>query len=510
MALLPVAFWPLLQTGLANVSIEGCFYRKVVPDSTPPAAHVDPGYIEAFLLNEGDKAATISRVQFDGILTASAEDDVPSPGQFYGCMVTPQQLSPGCVSRVVIKLKEPLSENSVLKVTTANDHEVEAQIPPSSPRVITYLAFSDDLDVAYIYLSNRTEGDLALKELAIRQDEKPADTIPLDVALGPGTTRCVTVPLQPSMKMGDHLTVAARGQASVIDEARCRASAEFPMEAESFEGQLLMQCPTHAHGSLEQAMRRLMAFSASADSSDDTSPSHTTLHICRNNPVLGIQLFSSVSERVRFNAFIPVAHGLLGPEMPDSTPACWGALLKAASEPRPFDVVVVASDKPGTQTHQRVELYQGVLDCLAAGAKGFYFRGSTGSAISDLRDSVTAIKPLLRISEPTALHVRSSDESVRCQAHLAGEEGLIIFVLRPRLQDLHALENRVQLIIPGLNMGSAETAVRVDGGSFSSCVINHEDSRIIIDAGKVDIGTIVLVGPEALIEEVQRPASGGR
>jgi len=221
------------------------------------------------------------------------------------------------------------------------------------------------------------------------------------------------------------------------------------------------------------------------------------IHICKNQASKGIPLFSGVSDRVRFNTFLPFASGAWGRTVSDSSvPLSWGDIVKCACEPRPFDAVVAIENSDESPQRQRLVLARGLLDSLAAGAKGLYLRGGSRSVAGGLLDSVEGVKGLLRISEPIDLRIASSDEDVSCRAHLVGDEGLLLFVVRRELRDPTAVLRDVVLTLEDEAEVDVKRAARVDDGRFRPCKLQEKDGRIEINIGRLDIGTIVVLGGE--------------
>jgi len=492
----------LTQGTLAEVSVEGCYTRRMVlPGSSEEAVRWDAGYVEAFLVNKSESTEEISELLVNGVLVRgrgrTAGGVTTASKMVYGCLVDPPRLPPGYFSRVVVKLKQPLEGEARLKVVTEGGQATEAEIAPWRPRAITYVAFSDDLSKTYVYLANRTDEILLATDLRVQEGGKAPCSMSLDVRLDPGNKRCVVVPFHEPLEVGTRLSVTVYGAGKRLDDAICQVFAGFPIEQESFQGHVLMQCPTHLHGTWDEAMAKLAGLVEAAGVPRDVRPSSTTIHICKNQANEGIPLFSGVSDRVRFNTFLRFVSGAWGRTVSDSlAPLSWGDIVKCACEPRPFDAVVAIENLDDSSHRQRVVLARGLLDSLAAGAKGLYLRGGSRSVAGGLLDSVEAVKGMLRISEPIDLKITSSDGDVSCRAHLVGDEGLLLFVVRRELRDPTAVFRDIALALEDKVELDLHRGVRVEDGTYSPCELQETDGRININVGRLDIGTMVVLERE--------------
>jgi len=489
-----------------QVSVEGCYYRVARPDLSSPHGDADAGYVEAFFLNASDGPVGISEVLLNGTIVRSCENEeegLISTLACYGCMVVPSQVLPGSTARIVVKLKQALTGKGSLEIKTADGERYTAEVPSLAPRVITYVGFSSGLDKCYVYVANRADSPLRVTRVTGKQDGKLPVSAAFETTLARGTKRCAVLSFPAGLELGAEVNVAAYGPRGLIDRAKCRVLTDFPMLQERNEGQVLLYCPTHRHGTYGEAMTKVMGLCEAAGMTPDADTTNTTIHICRYEAVAGIPLFSAVADRVRYNTFIPSSYRVSPREFPYSTQLVWAMYLKAASEPRPFDMVVAVENMGEPLFRRRLVLREGTLDSLAGGAKGFYFRGGADSYIQELVKSVRAIENVLRISEPIALQVDCSDEDVTCLAHLVADEGLLLFLVRRKLEDPKAVLRDVEVSFGNDTHVAASAAVRVDSGRFASCQVEKSGELTRVGVGKVDVGTMVLVGPERFIRDVE-------
>jgi len=400
--------------------------------------------------------------------------------------VEPKEVKPGQWTHFCFKTK--MVEESVETVNAGFDvfnRTLTLGMSPREPELdITYAVHDSAHGKFYLYLRNNTESILSVRSIAVNEytlrdlgPTQPVELSPREKGIVFGHLDGLAVPTGGALPA--HVEIVTQ-ERTLHRFAYVFSSEQFQVGREG-SSELLMSCPTHKHGTFEQAAAKLYELADAAE----VNP--RSIHICRRRPKEGLRVFGQCVERAVFN--LQGSNQTRGKQGWLEGLLDIASLCKTCTEPGVFAALIESgSSLPGSRlgaTMAGREARVVVYGEVACGAKGFGFRLNPGPTtdgdsrsyfgmVEFIERELRTILSFLAISEPVDLVTNCSSDRVIPRTLLCGDRGVVLIVLREDLRS-RELPRQVDIVLSTPAWLRLSEFIEIGGQRARGTLLQHED-----------------------------------
>jgi len=423
----------------------------------------DAGEIRIFLKNTGREHMSISQLKLCRFLLDVKDEKSYKAGMevdYLYSKLSPPVLMPGQSGELLVKLLETLPNNSKFKCTiygkTGRISEMLISIQ-HTPIWISYVGFSGDLSIVYVYGQNNTQTPLSIRLLEVAGVNVGDNYQSINNNLPPGDKGCLVFKMLRRPVLGEyvHIVISAESNEQEFKTHRIvKASNKFTLlseggspnpklglDSKSFFVQT-MSCPAHLHGTHEEAARKFL---------DDYYRRFSQnpylllqMWICRSGIPQTWYKFGPLPDVAVMNPvlLVPQAYKSDTEASNRFCPFFWLATTaKKAVEPNRYLACIPVIPEDTTiflrSNHTPEEIKFLVYCAIAASAKGILYRGTPSSdrlshdTFVRLNRELQQLKPMLIIAEPVNW-ASTADNNYVAKSLLCGDEAILVIVFDNR------------------------------------------------------------------------------
>jgi len=531
-----VVLWLVVSTAPAQVPNKSslrvehaCIERK---------ARIDTGTIHVYVHNTGDAAVDIVSLVIEfacesgaseqaARLLAAVDSSEESPPYLWWRSFPPR-VAPGGFADVCAKLTRLPERRLTVRVKAADGQEVSCELDRINDALsFAAVGFAKDLRRAYVYLENRTDRELAVRRVWLDERDVTDRARSLWPVIAPGGRGCVVVPLSEKTRPGALLLIRVEADPEGCGVALVRVFRSFPITwldgslpegvpAQAGDGPFrpghvrneglagfenIMRCPAHAHGTRREAAAMFIRLHERLLAREPHVPG--MIYVCRWEKEKNYFVFSELADVVRVMPFAgspgyqprPLEHRMQ-----------WLTdLAVRAAAPRPVHAVVpirFADSFQWVRSCTPEEIRALLYLPLSRGARGLCFGkkqdGLTEQAKAMLRKvtgAIVSMRDVLSMAAYLPLG-RTDDPQIEAATLLAGDEGLVVFVINHSFKDF---DEAHRLVCSPRR--SVECRIQLPPGFRAKTVQDVEDPQRRVEWKQS--GTVLMLWTDAV--EVARP-----
>lgn len=372
--------------------------------------------------------------------------------------LSPPVLRRGQYGEIVAKLlDQPTRDGQLICDVSAGSGMTSRTIPLAEPALwISYVAFSEDLQRAFVYVENLGREPVEAQLLSVGRFDMTGRAGTIHVPIPPKDKGCLTGDLPSPLTTGEfvHIAIAegASGQESTVRTV-ARVIRTIPIVREFGPGdpslgldiqrpfRQTMACPAHAHGTHEAAAAKFLDDYAQQFSEDPSQA--IQIAICRSDLPRAWFRFGNLSDVAALNTCLRPPSCYSKDSQKWFCPfSCVGDLAKRATEPGRFLAIIPT----GPAAEEGSFLLKGLTSqewrflvycAVASGAKGVIYRGLPANdplsrdAFSQLNRELQCLKRLLLIAEPVEW-TTTAESNYAAKGLLCGDQAVLIIVFDRR------------------------------------------------------------------------------
>jgi len=438
------------------------YYRK--------ASDIDPGTIHLFLENKSNASVEVIDVLLDGQSLHNAQGK-----SIYWYHIVPNPIPASTPADIMIKLISPLSKPVKVEVITDKSPFPVARIVEPEPLNlhVSYVAFSDDYQKAYVYVRNDTDVSLRISQVRAFPVTISEISFVVGPLILPGQKACLVVRFSEQVKRAQYILLRVDTEQSIRATHLVRAYTYFPIQAFGQDHRATLSFdavnfdmhypPTEADfaKTIKEPWFRayhLVDDPACRDAAPgkklgstalevikrqqicwQKDPLHPTIiYICQFERPLNYFIYGELTDLIAIDPY-PI---VLDHESPFRN-AHWVSFAKKACEPRPLYTIPEAFHILGNEYSRYPtpeELRLTVYLQIAYGSKGiWYYTKNAGAGgyeanplleaeIGKVNAELRKLRPYLKIGEPAGLG-KANSPNVAVHTILAGDEGIVVLVI---------------------------------------------------------------------------------
>jgi hypothetical protein len=449
-ALLPLSGARGMQTSTA-FSVAGAQFRRRDPE--------DAGEARICIQNTGAQSLSIGQLKVRILAPkAAGPEAMTAECKCLYAKLSPPVLRPGRYGEIVARLLDrPATDGQLICDICAGSGITSHKVPLVEPALwISYVAFSEDLRRAFVYVENLGREPVEVRLLSVGRFDVASRAGAIHVPIPPKDKGCLTADLPSPLTTGEfvHILMVANagGQESTVRTV-ARVIRAMPVVTEFGAGDpglgldvqrpflQTMACPAHAHGTHEAAAAKFLDDYAQQFSED---PSRAIqMAICRSDLPRAWFRFGNLPDVAAVNTCLrPPSRYDKDPQKWFCPFSCVGDLAKRATEPGRFLAIIPT----GPAAEEGTFLLRGLTSqewrflvycAVASGAKGLIYRGLPANdplsrdAFTQLNGELRSLKHLLSIAEPVEW-ITTVESDYAAKGLLCGDQAVLIIVFDRR------------------------------------------------------------------------------